>query len=144
MFKKPSLMLRITVAKIFGLVVGIGWAIMLTAMPQAGIFDLLGYLLWWVTLGAMVGAFGVIDWLPVLNRRFTWWLRGPWIAGWLGLVAVMLAYGDMAALLQSYFQGFHLFNSPWWFVAACALFGLVCDLIATIAAGDGKETVQML
>ena len=78
MFAKPSLITRIAVGKGVGLIFGlIGFVSLPYFVPEAGWLIRWGILLWYVTVGAIIGVFGVFTWHPVLKLPMPWWVRAP-------------------------------------------------------------------
>ena len=73
MFGNPSLNTRIAVGKTLGALFGLAGFIYLTVYP-VGDDSLLrwGILLWYTTLGAIIGVFGVYTWDPVLKLPMPW------------------------------------------------------------------------
>ena len=142
MFEKPSLAMRIAIGKGIGLIVGLAGFIMLPIlMPDAGGLIRWGILLWYITLGAIVGMFGVMTEHPVMHFPMPWWFRATLIGAWMNFVLVFFAYGVMEAVLASAFGPDGFFQSPFWFAAEGGLFGLIVGFFATRFGGEGKETV---
>ena len=68
MFGNPSLMTRIAIGKALGFVVGgIAFLFLPHFWPDAGLLLRWGILLWYTTLGAIIGVFGLVN--RRLNRH---------------------------------------------------------------------------
>jgi len=142
MFGKPSLVTRIAIGKGIGLLFGLAGFISLPFfLPEAGWLIRWGILLWYTTVGAIIGVFGVFTWHPVLKLPMPWWFRAPLIGAWMNFVLTFFAYDVMAAMMTSLFGVGGILTSPFWFAAEGALVGLVIGYVATRFGGEGKETV---
>ncbi len=142
MFANPSLTTRIAVGKIIGFGFGlIGFFSLPLLWPEGDLFLRLGILLWYTTMGAIIGVFGVFTRHPVLKLPLPWWLRAPFIGGWMNFVLVLFAYDTMAKMLTYVFGANSLLTSPFWFVAEGAIIGMVMGYFATRFGGEGRQTV---
>ena len=142
MFGKPSLMTRIAVGKLIGFLFGFaGFLLLPFFLPEAGWLIRWGILLWYTTVGAIIGVFGVFTWHPVLKLPFPWWFRAPLIGAWMNFVLTFFAYDTMQQMMLSLFGEEGMMSSPFWFTAEGAIIGLVIGYIATLLGGEGKETV---
>ncbi|MEM7427652.1 MAG: hypothetical protein AAF441_16290, partial [Pseudomonadota bacterium] len=104
-----------------------------------------GILLWYTTLGAVIGVFGVYSSHPVLRFPLPWWIRAPIIGGWTNFVLTLFAYEKFEALMAEAFRISNgLLTSPFLFVLEGAVIGLVIGGLATRFAGEGPETVAHL
>ena len=93
MFESPSLMYRIAIGKTIGLIVGAGGFIFLTYFsPELDWMLRWGVLFWYITLGAIIGVYGVFTRHPVLQLPMPWWFRAPVIGAWMNFVLVLFAY----------------------------------------------------
>ena len=142
MFEKPSLVTRIAIGKSIGLLIGlIGFITLPFFLPEAGWLFRWGILLWYTTLGAIIGVFGVFTWHPVLRLPMPWWFRAPLVGAWMNFVLVFFAYAEMQAVMTSLFGAGGRLSSPFWFAAEGAVVGLVIGYVATRFGGEGKETI---
>jgi len=142
MFGKPSLTTRIAIGKAIGALFGIAGFVYLTFFPVEG--DALlrwGILLWYTTLGAIIGMFGVYTWHPVLKLPMPWWFRAPILGAWMNFVLTFFAYDTMATVLATGFGTASFVSSPFWFTAEGAVVGLIIGFVATRFGGEGTETV---
>ncbi len=142
MFGKPSLMTRIAVGKLIGFLFGFaGFLLLPFFLPEAGWLIRWGILLWYTTVGAIIGVFGVFTWHPILKLPFPWWFRAPLIGAWMNFVLTFFAYDTMQQMMLSLFGEEGMMSSPFWFTAEGAIIGLVIGYFATLLGGEGKETV---
>lgn len=138
-----SLVVRIAVGKIVGLLFGIAGFILLPYfLPDASWQLRWGILLWYATMGAVIGMFGVFNHHPVLKLPLPWWFRAPLVGGWLNFVLVFFAYDEMRGFMLTVFGLGSPLASPFWFVLEGALVGLVIGFCATRAGGEGREIVD--
>lgn len=143
MFGNPSLITRIAVGKTVGLIFGLlGFFFLPSFLPEAS--DLLrwGVLLWYITLGAIVGIFGVLTYHPVVKLPLPWWLRDPLIAAWMNFVLTFFAYDNMQSIMIAVFGQGGLLQSPFWFALEGGLIGLVIGFLAKRFGGEGAATVD--
>lgn len=141
MFGNPSLMTRIAIGKGIGLLIGL--AAFFTVphfLPDADSCLRWGLLLWYITFGAIIGMFGVVDYHPVLKLPLSWWFRASFMGAWLNFVLVFFAHEEMSAMMVSVFGENGALSSPFWFAAEGAVIGLLIGYFATRFGGEGAET----
>jgi len=144
MFGNPSLVTRIAIGKAIGFLFGLGGFILLPYfLPDAGWLLRWGILLWYITVGAFIGVFGVVTYHPVLKLPMPWWFRAPLIGAWMNFVLTFFAYDAMQAMMVSFFGEAGVLSSPFWFTAEGAIIGLIIGYFATRFGGEGKATVDM-
>ena len=142
MLKSPSLVTRIAVGKLVGLIFGVlGFAFCEFFLPETDWMLRWGILFWYTTLGAIIGVFGVFNWHPALRLPFPWWIRAPLIGAWMNFVLTFFAFDLMNAVLVELFSQGSFLTSPFWFSAEGAVVGLVIGYFATRFGGEGAETV---
>jgi len=142
MFKSPSLMTRIVIGKGIGFLFGLAGFILLPYfLPEAGSLLCWGILLWYTTVGAVIGVFGVFTYHPVLKLPFPWWFRAPLMGAWMNFVLTFFTYDVMNSTMVNMFGEDGVFSSPFWFTAEGAVVGLIIGYFATRYGGEGKETV---
>jgi hypothetical protein len=142
MFGNPSLMTRIVIGKGIGFLFGLAGFILLPYfLPGADWMLRWGILLWYTTVGAIIGVFGVFTYHPLLKLPFPWWFRAPLLGAWMNFVLTLFAYDVMQAMMVSLFGDGGAFSSPFWFTAEGAIVGLVIGYLATRFGGEGVETV---
>lgn len=142
MFIKPSLLTRI----FFGQLIGFVFAAVSVILfhhnyPDLGWMSQLGFVLYYIIIGASVGMMGVITYLPLLEMPITWWMRGPWIGGWMNLALMFLIFDELAIIQSRSFGESSILASPWMFILEGAILGLLIDFICTKIAGEGIECV---
>ena len=143
MFKNPSLVTRIGVGKTAGFVIGLAGFIALAYLwPESGSAFRWGVLLWYTTLGAIIGVFGVFTSHPVLKLPFPWWVRAPLLGAWMNFVLTLFAHEALASAMTAMFGANGWLQSPFWFVLEGALVGLVIGFAATRFGGEGAATVN--
>jgi hypothetical protein len=140
MFSKPSLLTRITVAKLTGFTIGV---IGFFAAPAFGIDDMklrVGILFWYAAVGAIIALAGVMTWHPVLKMKMPWWFMGPLIGAWMNFLLILFAWDAFSSMMVGgVFWGM---TSPWWGVLEGAIVGLLLGGLATLFGGEGPETVK--
>ena len=142
MFEKPSLVTRVAVGKGAGFAVGLaGFLLLPVLVPEAGWLIRWGILLWYTTLGAIVGMFGVFTYHPVLKLPMPWWMLAPSLGAWMNFVLTLFAYDIMKDMMVVIFGVDGILTSPFWFVLEGALVGLLIGYLATRFGGEGPETV---
>lgn len=141
-YSKPSITLRIAWGKILGLLVGIiGFFAFPYFWPDAELTFRIGFLFWYLILGAMIGLTGIYTSNPVLNIKISWWMRGLSVGAWFNFVLLMFTYDEISQIMLSNFGSNSILSSPWWLVAEGAIFGLILDFVLTKIAGEGYQTV---
>ena len=142
MLEKPSLMMRIAIGKTVGLVFGLSGLILLPYfLPDAGWLLRWGILLWYTTVGAFIGVFGVVTYHPVLKLPMPWWFRATLIGAWMNFVLTFFAYDVMGEMMLALFGEHGVLSSPFWFTAEGAFIGLIIGYFATRFGGEGSETI---
>ena len=143
MFDKPSLTTRVIVGEIIGLVLGFaGFLLLPFFAPEAGWLIRWGILLWYTTVGGIIGVFGVYTRHPILNLPMPWWFRAPIVGAWMNFVLTFFAYDTMQGMMVAMFGDQGILTSPFWFTAEGALVGLIIGYFATRFGGEGKEAVE--
>jgi hypothetical protein len=144
MLEPSSLMTRIVIGKGIGLIIGlIGFTLLPLIMADPGWLLRIGVLLWYITVGAFIGVFGVFTWHPILKLPMPWWFRAPLIGGWMNFVLTFFAYDNLLRVIEAVFGPNGAIQSPFWIVAEGMLVGLLIGYFATRFGGEGKEIVDM-
>lgn len=143
MFKNPSLITRIAIGKLVGFVLGLVGIISLSYMwPDSSWMERLAFLLWYTTVGAFIGVFGVLNWHPILRLPMPWWFRSTFIGGWMNFVLSLFIYDRLTVMMIQVFGENGLVLSPFWFVAEGVVVGLLIGYFATRFGGEGPATVK--
>lgn len=143
MFGNPSLMTRIAIGKTIGLIVGLIDFISLPYFSsEVSLIFRWGLLLWYTTVGAIIGMLGVFNWHPLLNLPLPWWFRAPYLGAWMNFVLTLFIYDQVQAIFVSIFGEDGFVSNPFWLVLEGALVGLLIGYFATRFGGEGKETLE--
>jgi hypothetical protein len=143
MLDKPSLTTRIAIGKAIGFLFGLAGFILLPFfLPDADWLIRWGVLLWYTTLGAIIGVFGVYTRHPILKLPMPWWFRAPFVGAWMNFVLTFFAYDTMKAMMLAMFGEQGVMTSPFWFTAEGAIVGFIIGYFATRFGGEGKEAVE--
>ena len=139
MFERPSLIVRISVAKGIGFLIGIFFFILLPLfVPNASLMVRWGVFLWYITLGGIIGISGFLTWHPVLRLHISWWIRGPFLGGWMNFILTLICYELFEEMIITIFGSNVWIISPFLSVAEGAIFGLLIDYAATRLGGEGE------
>ncbi|NQV57061.1 MAG: hypothetical protein HQ503_14470 [Rhodospirillales bacterium] len=144
MFENPSLITRIAIGKATGFVIGlIAFICVPYFVPDAGWLIRWGFLLWYTTLGAIIGVFGVFTWHPILKLPMPWWIRAPFVGAWMNFVLTFFAFDTIKDMMVAMFGADGMLQSPFWITAEGAVVGVIIGYLATRFGGEGKETVDI-
>ena len=147
MFTKPSLITRIAIGKGVGFVVGlIGLILLPYFVADVGWMFRIGVVLWYTTVGAVIGVFGVFTYHPILHLPMPWWFRSTIVGAWMNFVLTFFAYDAFAAMMDDFslalFGDATLMTSPFWFTLEGAMVGALIGYLATRFGGEGKDTID--
>jgi hypothetical protein len=138
MKSEKSLIYRVGAGKAMGLVIGLlGFFILPTLVQEPSMLLRTGIFLWYPTLGAMIGMFGVFSYHPVLNFPMPWWLRGALIGGWMNFLLTLFAYDQISTVMMAIFGHYSQQLSPFIMVLEGAVIGMVMDYFLTRWFGEG-------
>jgi hypothetical protein len=144
MFSRNSLLTRIAIGKGIGFAIGLtGFISMPWFLPDAGWLLRWGTLLWYTTMGAFIGVFGVVTWHPILKLPMPWWFRAPLIGGWMNFVLAFFVYNDVQRMIVQMLGEDGMISSPFWIVAEGMLAGLLIGYVATRFGGEGRDIIDM-
>ncbi|MBT6273523.1 MAG: hypothetical protein HOI95_05250 [Chromatiales bacterium] len=145
MLNKPSLVTRVAVGKTTGFAVGLlGFVTLPYLWSDADLMMRWGFLLWYTTVGVVIGMAGVFTWHPVLRMRIPWWALGALLGAWLNFVLALLIYDPLAQAMVAVFGPELPLTSPFWFCLEGALVGCFIAFLATKFGGEGPKTVRSL
>jgi hypothetical protein len=137
-----SLMMRIAIGKTIGLIFGvIGFIFLTIFMPETTELFKWGILLWYTTLGAIIGMFGIMTYHPILKLPMPWWFRSSLMGAWMNLVLVFFTYDVLEIMMLKIFDKASIWSSPFWMVLEGAIIGLIIGYLATRFGGEGKEII---
>jgi len=141
MFGNPSLVTRIAVGKLAGFLFGlVGFFMLPSFMPEASMMFRIAILLWYTSVGAIIGVFGVFSYHPILHLPMPWWFRSVIVGGWMNFLLTLFIYDTVAPVMAAAFGEGSMFNTPYFLVLEGAIIGLVIGFLATHFGGEGKET----
>jgi cytochrome P450 len=142
MLGNPSSTTRVAIGKGIGLLIGpAGFILLPSFLPEAGWLARWGILLWYTTVGAIIGVFGVYAWHSILESPMPWRLRAPLLGAWIDFVLTSFASDPLQATVIARFGGQGLATSAFGFTADGAVVGLVIGDFATRFGGEGEEAV---
>lgn len=141
MFQNNSLTTRIAIGKLTGFFVAFVGVILFNwltyyELPTKFAF---GIILWYTTIGTIIGIFGVYDYHPVLKFPMKWWFRSSIIGAWMNFVLALLTYNELEEIIFIALGADTMFQSPFWFVIEGAVVGLLIGYLATKLGGEGKD-----
>ena len=143
MFENNSLTTRIGIGKLAGFSIAF-FSILLfnlfTGYELPTMFAF-GVILWYTTIGAIIGIFVVYKYHPVLKFPMPWWFRSSLIGAWMNFVLVLLSYQQLEEIIIVALGFETFFRSPFWFVAEGLFVGLIIGYLATKFGGEGRKIV---
>jgi hypothetical protein len=143
MLKNPSLITRIAIGKGIGLIFGLmGFICLPYFLPEASPLTRWGILLWYPSVGAVIGVFGIFTYHPIIKLPMPWWFRAPLIGAWMNFVLTFFAFDVMQSMMITVFGENGVLNSPFWFTAEGAVIGLIIGYLATRFGGEGKAIID--
>ncbi len=140
--QKPSLTLRVVIGKSMGFLFGLFGLLLIPAVaPETSTMLLVAFLFYYTTLGAVIGAFGVMTVNLPIKMPMPWWFRGIWLGGWMNFIVTLFAYDELTKLMLAINGTTGLpFLSPFWLILEGVAVGFIIDWAATRWAGEGHES----
>lgn len=143
MFENHPLITRIAIGKVIGFLFGlVGFISLPYFLPDASLLFRWGILLWYTTLGAIIGMFGGFTCHPILKLSFPWWFRTTVVGAWMNFVLTFFAFDTMQAMMFRVFGENGMVTSPFWFTAEGGIIGLIIGYFATRFGDEGKGIVD--
>lgn len=128
---------RVGLGKAIGFVIGLfAFFSIPHIMSDASLIFRSAVLLWYPTLGAIIGVFGTFSYFPFLNFSFPWWLRGTIIGAWMNFVLTLFAYDHICTMLFAIMGEYSVHVSPFVMVIEGALLGAFIDFLLTHFCGE--------
>ena len=136
---------RIFWGKVMGFVLAsIGVLILIFAFDYSiSSYFLWGIVLWYTTIGGLVGIMGILDYHPLFKMHLYLW-RGLLLGGFMNVILTFFIYDIMINMLN---------NATGILVSTCTIFvglffegaiiGLVIDYFMTKKFGEGKELLKI-
>lgn len=141
MTMQKSLVYRVGVGKALGLVIGLlGFFLLPVFVHDTTLYFRTGILFWYVSLGAIIGVFGIFNRHPVLSIPMPWWVRGAIIGAWFNLVLTLIAYEQICTMSMAIFGEYSVYLSPFWMVLEGAIIGLLMDYLLSRWFGEYEES----
>ncbi|MEL6208834.1 MAG: hypothetical protein AAFR44_01340 [Pseudomonadota bacterium] len=139
MYSAPTLLSRLAVAKMVGLMIGLtGFLLVPLITPGAPDMARWGLLLWYPTMGAVIAMVEVLDTNGLLPWRLTWWMRGAVIGGWFNLLAVLMGGDFMQTFAQNLLGTHGVSLSVFIFVPEGAGAGMLIAYLVMRFGGEGR------
>lgn len=138
MSESKAFLYRVAAGLVLGLVVGLlGFFLMPKYLHDVSLVLRSAILLWYTTLGALIGMFGVFAYHPVLRFPMPWWLRGILFGGWMNFVLTLFAYDQISFMVAAIMGEYCVYASPFYMVIEGAIIGMLIDYLITRAFGEG-------
>lgn len=138
MTTQDSLMYRIGTGTFIGLLLGlVGFLLVPYCIDNPPLLFRSAILLWYPTLGALIGLFGVFAYHPILNFPMPWWFRGAIMGGWMNFILALVTDQQLAMMVIITMREYSAYTTPFWFVLEGGLVGIAIDYIATRFFGEG-------
>ena len=124
-----------------GLLVGLlGFLLLPICIAQAPLTLRVAVLLWYLTVGAMIGMAGVSRYRlldhPAITVHLHWWLRGPLIGAWMNFVLSLFTDQQISVVVMAVMGEYSSYAPSTYMIVEGALLGLIIDFVATKVAGD--------
>lgn len=135
----PTLLTRVAVAKMVGLMIGlIGFLLIPLIVPEAPSAARWGVLLWYPTMGVVIAMLEVLDNAEMLPWRAPWWLRGALVGGWFNLLSVMVGGEFMQTFVENLLEVEGPAILAYLFVPEGAAAGMIIAYLVMRFGGEGR------
>lgn len=138
MSPQRSFAYRVGAGKAIGFAFGIlGFVLLPYFISEPSLLLRTAILLWYPTVGAVVGMFGAFAYHPVLNFPMPWWFRGALTGAWMNFVVTLFSYEQICTAVNLVMGEYGMYVSPFWMVLEGALIGMLMDYLLTRWFGEG-------
>lgn len=142
-FKKPSLIASIVTGEISGLFIGFIVFIFLSYfMIDVSILFRWGILLWYVSLGTIIGVFSIFNFHVISKSSPPWWVRVSILCAWMNFILTLLAYQTIEEIMITTFGEHSVFSSPFWFVFKGVIVGLIIGFLVKKYVKVQEKTID--
>ncbi|MDB2550861.1 hypothetical protein N9X24_03265 [Rickettsiales bacterium] len=143
MFERNSLTTRIAIGKLTGFLIAFFGILIFNFITEYQLPTMFafGIVLWYITIGAIIGIFGVYREHPILKFPMRWWLRSSIIGGWMNFILVLLSYEQLEEIIIVALGFDTFFRSPFWFTLEGIFAGLIIGYFSTKFGGEGQKIV---
>jgi hypothetical protein len=144
MNKNSPLVRRLVIGKSIGFIIGfIGVVCMAILWPDSSWMDLIGFALWYTTLGAIIGVFGFMTEHPYLKFPMPWWIRSTILGASMNFILTLLLYDKLALMMLELCGEDCVLLSPFWFVLEGALVALIIEFCLFRFVGEGPSLLNV-
>lgn len=139
MFTYPSLKSRLLASSLYGLLIGC-----LSILAAYSYFEnsdpIKSYatLLWTMSFCWTIGLCGVVTWIPLINRKLPWYIRGSSIGLVISLMIILLQASEIEMILKASMMPV---SSPYWLIPLYGSLGFITEATATYFGGEGPITI---
>lgn len=138
-FKNPSIVVRIIIGGIIGLILGIMTVDSISSFsPDISSNLKVCSILVYFTFGGIIGIIGISTKHPLLNFRLSWWIRSFLIGSVMHLILMFLAYDEISKFILTAFNNDIISISSFWFVPQGGFIGIIIGYLSTIIEGEDK------
>ncbi|MBT4989701.1 MAG: hypothetical protein HOM96_04105 [Rickettsiales bacterium] len=132
----------IVIGKFTGFFIGmIGFFSLPILIPDTSLMFLSGFVLWYTTMGAVIGVFCYINWYPILGRPISWWFISAYIGIWMNFIQTLISFDKFKEISTIIFGTNSILSSPFWFILEGAIVGLIIGCFITHFAGKDKNLI---
>ncbi|MEM9781615.1 MAG: hypothetical protein AAF899_03970 [Pseudomonadota bacterium] len=135
----PTLLTRIAVAKMVGLMIGLtGFLLLPLIVPDAPSAARWGVLLWYPTMGVVIAMLEVLDTKGHLPWHVPWWARGAIVGAWFNFLSVMVGGEFMETFMENLLGVDGPAAIAYLFVPEGAVAGMIIAYLVMRFGGDGR------